>query len=91
MDFIVKNPTMGYWEPVNWTPENGYSTNIVKRKLISPRPAAGSGSHLGLFIILNADTDNYHCSSTCSAGFRVGYYIFGNIVKKNVFIIGPIA
>lgn len=31
----------------------------------------GSGSHLGLTVILNANTDDYHCSSTNSAGFKI--------------------
>lgn len=31
----------------------------------------GSGSHLGLTVIMNANTDDYHCSSTNSAGFKI--------------------
>lgn len=30
----------------------------------------GSGSHLGLYVILNADVHDYYCSSTNSAGFK---------------------
>lgn len=31
----------------------------------------GSGSHLGLHVILNADISDYYCSSTNSAGFKI--------------------
>lgn len=31
----------------------------------------GSGSHLGLYIILNSDTNDYYCSSTDSTGFKI--------------------
>lgn len=31
----------------------------------------GSGSHLGLTLILNANADDYHCSSTNSVGFKI--------------------
>lgn len=31
----------------------------------------GSGSHLGLYVILNADVRDYYCSSTNSAGFKI--------------------
>lgn len=31
----------------------------------------GSGSHLGLYVILNANISDYFCSSTESAGFKI--------------------
>lgn len=34
----------------------------------------GSGSHLGLTVILNSNTDDYHCSSTNSAGFKILFH-----------------
>lgn len=31
----------------------------------------GSGSEMGLFIVLNAAVEDYYCSSTNSAGFKI--------------------
>lgn len=31
----------------------------------------GSGSHLGLYVILNCDVSDYYCSSTNGAGFKI--------------------
>lgn len=31
----------------------------------------GSGSHMGLTVLVNVNLDEYHCSTTNSAGFKV--------------------
>lgn len=58
--------------PNNWTPEYGFSSEKLKSDpYSSPRPAAGTGSELGLTLLLNADINEYYCSSTNSYGFKV--------------------
>lgn len=39
--------------------------------LLSFDENVGSGSHLGLYIILNSETNDYYCSSTDSTGFKI--------------------
>ncbi|XP_055319534.1 pickpocket protein 28-like [Sitodiplosis mosellana] len=56
--------------PVDWTPEKGYADLNIKKKA-TPRPSAGPGSHLGLYVMLNGDVSDYFCSSTSSAGFKI--------------------
>lgn len=55
--------------PVNWTPEEGYPKDLPPK--YSPRPGAGTGSHIGLSLVLNVNVDDYYCSSTSSAGFKI--------------------
>lgn len=43
----------------------------IKSIIILLHFRSGSGSHLGLTLILNANADDYHCSSTNSVGFKV--------------------
>lgn len=57
--------------PYNWTPEVGYGQSITASATVYPRPAAGTGSHMGLTVLLNVHLDEYHCSTTNSAGFKV--------------------
>lgn len=55
-----------------WTPESGFFSDELKRDPYStPRPAIGTGSELGLTLVLNADINEYYCSSTNSYGFKV--------------------
>lgn len=64
--------------PSDWTPEDGWKTGS---KLTSvPRPAFGSGSHMGLFVVLNASIDDYFCSSTSSKGFKVFNNFFRSVL-----------
>ncbi|KAJ6634965.1 Pickpocket protein 28 [Pseudolycoriella hygida] len=55
--------------PTDWTPERGY--RIEEGGQIYPRPGPGSGSHMGLTVVLNTNVDEYHCSTTNSQGFKV--------------------
>lgn len=41
------------------------------KKIIREKWYLGSGSHLGLYVILNGDVTDYYCSSTNSAGFKI--------------------
>lgn len=54
---------------INWTPENGFPNNLTKNMF--PRPVAGAGNHLGLTVVLDAQVDDYYCSSTSGAGFKI--------------------
>lgn len=54
---------------VEWTPELGWKNG--SRSKTYPRPAAGAGSHMGLTVILEANIEDYYCSSGNSAGFKV--------------------
>lgn len=56
--------------PVDWTPETGFPPESKMHK-VNPRPAPGAGSHLGLYVVLNAAAHDYYCSSTDSVGFKI--------------------
>lgn len=53
---------------VFWSPETSYTNKIFDN---IPRRNPGAGVHMGLSIVLNADLDEYFCSSTNSYGFKV--------------------
>lgn len=56
----------------DWSPETGFQSNELKHsKYGYPRPGLGSGKELGLMLILNAEIDEYYCSSTSGYGFKV--------------------
>lgn len=55
---------------VDWTPETGFPSAFKSQK-VHPRPAVGAGSHLGLYVVLNAAAHDYYCSSTDSVGFKI--------------------
>ncbi|CAH1108555.1 unnamed protein product [Psylliodes chrysocephalus] len=82
--YIFRNPSevslqlnQTYSEYIyDWTPETGFpegynDTYIPKRPL-------GAGAHLGLSIVLDAQVDEYYCSSTSSIGFKI---IIGNPIE----------
>lgn len=54
---------------VDWTTENGYPPNLPLNYY--PHPAQGPGESLGFTIVLDADIDDYFCSSTNVAGFKI--------------------
>jgi hypothetical protein len=54
---------------VDWTPEAGYPPNAAPDAL--PRRPRGAGSHLGFTIVLDAELQEFHCSTTASVGFKV--------------------
>ncbi|XP_055915485.1 pickpocket protein 28 [Eupeodes corollae] len=55
--------------PIDWTPEKGFSNNLPLK--FFPRVAAGTGSQMGLTVVLNASSFEYYCSSSKSIGFKV--------------------
>lgn len=57
------------FESFDWTPENGFPEAASLDWL--PWRAWGAGSHLGLSIVLDANLDEYYCSSEVSIGFKV--------------------
>ncbi|CAD7087308.1 unnamed protein product [Hermetia illucens] len=70
--------TLSNWtaegEAVDWTPEKGYGQKKSFQdyaKKVFPRPALGTGAHLGLSLVLNASLEEYFCSSGSSAGFKM--------------------
>lgn len=58
-------------DAIDWNPEKGYKPGLNLTEYNYPRPMAGSGSHMGLTIKLNAEINDYYCSSTNSAGFKL--------------------
>jgi amiloride-sensitive sodium channel len=75
-DYIFRNPkdisylNVTFPNPsANWTPENGYPPN-TPAEFIPWRPW-GAGNHLGLTLVLDAEIEEYYCSSEVSYGFKV--------------------
>ena len=56
---------------VRWSPEAGWNGSHVPKSHFYPRPAKGPGTKMGLQVIMNASVEDYFCSSTNSAGFKV--------------------
>ncbi|XP_055644078.1 pickpocket protein 28 [Toxorhynchites rutilus septentrionalis] len=57
------------FEPIEWTPEGGYKGK--PRNTTYPRAIAGTGTNMGLTVILDANVSDYFCSSTSSYGFKL--------------------
>ncbi|XP_061397014.1 pickpocket protein 28-like [Musca vetustissima] len=55
--------------PVDWNPEMGYPSNLPPKYY--PRSTLGTGISMGVSVILNAEVDEYYCSTSNSAGFKV--------------------
>ncbi|XP_025415309.1 pickpocket protein 28 [Sipha flava] len=75
-DYIFRNPkdisylNVTFPNPsANWTPENGYPPN-TPAEFIPWRPW-GAGNHLGLTLVLDAEIEEYYCSSEVSYGFKI--------------------
>ncbi|XP_073977281.1 pickpocket protein 28-like isoform X2 [Rhodnius prolixus] len=56
-------------ETYDWSPEKGFPKNLSPDTL--PRRAKGPGSQLGLSIVVNAELEEYYCSTDNSQGFKV--------------------
>ncbi|XP_065076029.1 pickpocket protein 28 [Ochlerotatus camptorhynchus] len=57
------------FQPIEWTPEGGFvgeQTNVT-----FPRAIAGTGANMGLTVVLDANVQEYFCSSTSSYGFKL--------------------
>eukprot|EP00102_Acyrthosiphon_pisum_P019219 XP_016656429.1 PREDICTED: pickpocket protein 28-like [Acyrthosiphon pisum] len=75
-DYIFRNPkdlsdlNVTFPNPsANWTPENGYPPNTPAE--YTPWRPWGAGNHLGLTLVLDAEIEEYYCSSEVSYGFKV--------------------
>jgi len=75
-DYIFRNPrdlsdlNITFPNPsANWTPENGYPPNTPAE--YTPWRPWGAGNHLGLTLVLDAEIEEYYCSSEVSYGFKV--------------------
>ncbi|KAL1491279.1 hypothetical protein ABEB36_011898 [Hypothenemus hampei] len=53
----------------DWHAEKGFKEVVADNSI--PRRPLGAGAHLGLSIVLDAQVENYYCSSTRSVGFKV--------------------
>lgn len=61
---------------MDWTPEKGYNADLPKNYY--PRVSGGTGSRLGLTVVLNSSASEYYCTKSKSVGFKVAtrkYYI----------------
>lgn len=56
-------------DSVDWSPQRGYPENTPADNL--PRRPRGSGRHLGLTVVVDAEIDEYFCSSENGKGFKV--------------------
>ncbi|XP_021916874.1 pickpocket protein 28-like isoform X2 [Zootermopsis nevadensis] len=56
-------------DTVDWTPEAGYPPSSSPDTL--PWRPRGSGTHLGLTIVLDAELQQFHCSTSASVGFKL--------------------
>lgn len=71
-EYVILNKSKYSADDVyNWSLENGFPTPLMGDENKIPRRPLGAGVHLGLTIILDAQIDQYYCSSTRSVGFKV--------------------
>lgn len=57
------------FKAINWTPESGYAKNLPE--FYYPRTSGGTGSRMGLTVVLNASTEEYYCTKSMGNGFKV--------------------
>lgn len=57
------------YEAIDWTPERGYAKKLPE--YYYPRTSGGTGSRMGLTVVLNASTAEYYCTKSMSNGFKV--------------------
>ncbi|XP_019890716.2 pickpocket protein 28-like isoform X1 [Musca domestica] len=81
---LVQSPDM---VPIDWNPEKGYPANLPPKYY--PRPAYGTGIAMGLSLILNAEVDEYYCSSSSSAGFKINLAspVVRSLMKEDGIIV----
>ncbi|KAM8712439.1 hypothetical protein ACLKA7_012884 [Drosophila subpalustris] len=60
------------FEYVSWDPETGYPKTLPNRYY--PRSAVGSGITMGFSVVLDAQLNEYYCSSTNGPGFKVFFH-----------------
>ncbi|ALC49086.1 ppk28 [Drosophila busckii] len=57
------------YEAIDWTPERGYAKQLPE--FYYPRTSGGTGSRMGLTVVLNASTTEYYCTKSMGNGFKV--------------------
>ncbi|EDW00314.1 pickpocket protein 28 [Drosophila grimshawi] len=57
------------YEPIDWTPERGYEK--ILPAYYYPRMSGGTGSRMGLTVVLNTSTAEYYCTKSMGNGFKV--------------------
>ncbi|XP_073811883.1 uncharacterized protein [Musca autumnalis] len=70
---------------VDWNLETGYPMQLPSTYY--PRPTYGTGISMGLILILNAEVDEYYCSSSSGAGFKVNH---GSPVDRPIISEGDV-
>ncbi|KAG5869552.1 hypothetical protein JTB14_002297 [Gonioctena quinquepunctata] len=55
----------------DWNPETGFTEEDSGDEDVVPKRPLGAGSHLGLTVVIDAQIDEYYCSSTSSIGFKI--------------------
>lgn len=63
---------------IDWNPEIGYDKQVPSDAI--PWRPYGAGLSYGLTLVLDVDVNEYYCSSTASAGFKV-IILFKNLLK----------
>ncbi|XP_053965737.1 pickpocket protein 28 [Anastrepha ludens] len=59
-------------EAIDWNPEDGYPKQLPPN--FYPSTAAGTGVSMGLSLMLDAEIDDYYCSTTNGPGFKIGMH-----------------
>lgn len=68
-DFNITYPS----QSIDWNAEKGYDANMPADVL--PWRPYGAGLYYGLTLVLDVDMDEYYCSSTAGAGFKVRFML----------------
>ncbi|TMW44538.1 hypothetical protein DOY81_010383, partial [Sarcophaga bullata] len=58
-----------HYVPIDWIPERGYPDKLPPHYY--PRVSGGTGTRMGLTVILNVSSEEYYCSKTKCVGFKV--------------------
>ncbi|XP_061391274.1 pickpocket protein 28-like [Musca vetustissima] len=58
-----------HYVAIDWTPDKGYPKDLPLHYY--PRVSGGTGSRMGLTVVLNVSSSEYYCSKTKCVGFKV--------------------
>ncbi|XP_020717443.1 pickpocket protein 28-like [Ceratitis capitata] len=65
----ISPKSSNHFVPMDWTPESGYNRDLPKNYY--PRVSGGTGSRLGLTVVLNSSASEYYCTKSKSIGFKI--------------------
>ncbi|XP_029404443.2 pickpocket protein 28 [Bactrocera dorsalis] len=65
----ISPKSSNHFVPMDWTPEKGYNADLPKNYY--PRVSGGTGSRLGLTVVLNSSASEYYCTKSKSVGFKI--------------------